>query len=256
MPRRFRLPEGMRRRFLLAVGIFLPFIFYIALRNFPLTRDILLRAEARMVRITTRVGQAFKYVFLHEYFEQNELALCSAEKAQLAEQVAILLLSDVGPVRTLPVQVVARAYGGDEQHVLVWKTDSEPFSSGEGVGVGKILFGVVLEAKNDLAVVRMITHSESAIPAMVLGKEATVGIVSGTGGAWLEFLYVPKGSDVHVGDTLVTSGLGQGVTRGLVLGTVREVIDADPSPFYRIKVEPLIQSDSWWEAEVLHIPSL
>ncbi len=256
MPRRFRLPEGVLRRFILAAGIFLPFLLYVTFRILPPTRSYLLGFESRVVRVTTRVTQAFHYVFLSEATEENELALCSEEKAHLAEQVATLLSSDVGPIRTLPVQVVARAYGGDEQNVLVWKTDSEPFVAGEGVGVGKILFGVVLEANNDLAVVRMITHPDSAIPAMVLGKEATVGIVSGTGGAWLEFSYVPKGSDVRVGDTLVTSGLGQGVTRGFVLGMVREVIDADPSPFYRIKIEPFVHSDSWWEAEVLHIPAL
>ncbi|MEK9157055.1 MAG: rod shape-determining protein MreC [Patescibacteria group bacterium] len=256
MPRRFRLPEGILRRFLLAAGIFLPFLLYIAFRVLPPTRSFLLHVESQVVRVTTRVTQAFHYVFLNEALEEYELALCAEEKAHLAEQVATFLSSDVGPIRTLSVQVVARAYGGDEQHVLVWKMDGEPFVVGEGVGVGKILFGVVLEANNDLAVVRMITHSESAIPAMVLGKEATVGIVSGTGGAWLEFSYVPKGSDVQVGDTLVTSGLGQGVIRGFVLGTVREVIDADPSPFYRIKVEPFIASDTWWEAEVLHVPAL
>lgn len=256
MPRRFRLPEGMLRRFLLAAGIFLPVMLYLAFRSFPPTREVLIRTEAWAVRITTRIAVAYDYIFLHENIERRELALCSEEKALLAEQVATLLSSDIGPVRTLPVQVVARAYGGEEQHVLVWKMDDEPFVVGEGVGVGKILLGVVIEVKNDLAVVQMITHVESAIPGMVLGKETTVGIVSGTGGAWLEFSYVPKGSDIQVGDSLVTSGLGQGVLRGFVLGTVREVIDADPSPFYRIKVEPLIQSDSWWEAEVLHIPSL
>jgi len=256
MPRRFRLPEGVLRRFLLATGIFFPFLLYIAFRFFPPTRLYLFNFESRVVRVTTRIAQSFRYIFLDEVIEEHELALCTEEKAHLAEQVATLLSSDVGPIRTLPVQVVARAYGGDEQAVLVWKMDSEPFVVSEGVGVGKILFGVVLEANNDLAVVRMITHPDSAIPAMVLGKEMTVGIVSGTGGAWLEFSYVPKGSDVQVGDTLVTSGLGQGVTRGFVLGTVREVIDADPSPFYRIKVEPLIASNAWWEAEVLHVPVL
>lgn len=256
MPRRFRLPEGMLRRLLLAAGIFLPVILYIAFRSFPPTRDTFLRSEAWAVRVTTRTAEAYRYVFLQENIERNELALCSQEKTLLAEQVATLLSSDVGPVRTLPVQVVARAYGGEEQNVLVWKMDDEPFVVGEGVGVGKILLGVVVEAKNDLAVVQMITHVESAIPSMVLGKETTVGIASGTGGAWLEFSYVPKGSNIQVGDSLVTSGLGQGVARGFVLGTVREVIDADPSPFYRIKVEPLIRSDSWWEAEVLHVPSL
>lgn len=256
MPRRFRLPEGMLRRLLLAAGIFLPFILYYSFRSLPLTRDVFLRTESWALRVTTRVAVAFHYVFLHEQIEQNELVLCTQEKAYLAEQVAMLLSTDVGPIRTLPVQVVARAYGGDEQSVLVWKMDDEPFVVGESVGVGRILLGVVVEAKNDLAVVRMITHAESALPGMVLGREATVGIVSGTDGAWLEFSYVPKGSEIQVGDTLVTSGLGQGVTRGLVLGTVREVIDADPSPFYRIKVEPLVESNTWWEAEVLHVPSL
>ncbi len=256
MPRRFRLPEGVLRRFLLTLGIFLPLFLYVGFRALPQTRAYLFGFESRIVRLTTRIVHAFHYVFLNEAIEENELVLCTEEKVHLTEQVAKLFSSNVGPTRTLPVQIVARAYGGDDQSILVWKMDSEPFVIGEGVGVGRILLGVVLEANNDLGVVRMITHPESAIPAMVLGKEATIGIVSGTGGAWLEFSYVPKGSDVQVGDTLVTSGLGQGVTRGFVLGTVREVIDADPSPFYRIKVEPLIASEAWWEAEVLHIPTL
>lgn len=256
MPRRFRLPEGVVRRFVLAAGMLAPFVLYGGLRAFPFTRAGVLANEARVVRIATRMNEAFRYVFLDASFESNELAFCSAENTRLSEQLAIMIATNVGPVRTLPVQVIARAYGGDEGDVLIWKTDTEPFVNGEGVGAGRILFGVVTEAKNDLAVVRLITHKESAIPAMILGKEATAGVASGTGGAWLEFSYVPKGSDVEVGDTLVTSGLGGGVTRGYVLGTVREVIDADPSPFYRIKVSPLLESDTWWEAEVLHIPAL
>ncbi len=256
MPRRFRIPEGLGRRLLLASGIILPLVLYTALRAIPVTRGWLLSNEARVVRITTRIGDAFRYVVLNKAFEENELLVCTQEKEMLAAQVSTLLYTDAGPVRNLPVQVVARAYGGDGQHVLVWNASSEPFVVGEAVGTGRILLGTVIEAKNDLAVVQLVTHEASALPAMVSNKEATIGIASGTGGSWMEFSYVPKGSDVHVGDVVVTSGLGGNMLRGLVLGTVREVIDADPSPFYRIKMEPLVYGNAWWEAEVLHLPVL
>lgn len=256
MPRRFRLPEGVLRRFLLTLGIFIPFVLYVGLRSFSVTRPTILQGEARFVRGATRIGQAVRYVFLEESWEEHALMTCTEEKEKLVQEMSTLRYTDVGPVRAFPVQVVARAYQGDEEDVLVWKQEGDPFVVGEGVGVGRILLGMVVEAKNDLAVVQTITHAQSAIPAMVSGKEETVGIAKGTGGAWLELLYVPKGSAVEVGDTVVTSGLGGGITRGLALGTVKEVIDADPSPFYRIKVEPLIYSDAWWEGEVFHIPSL
>lgn len=256
MPRRFRLPEGMLRRLLLAAGILFPFALYTFLRAVPQTRPSVLAFEAQTARITTRAGEAFRYVFLRKDFEENELTLCQEERRALTEELATLRASNVGPMRILPVQVIARSYAGDDHKVLIWKEEGDPFVVGEGVGTGKILLGIIVEAKNDLAVVRTLTHSESAIPAMVSGKEETVGILSGTTGAWMEFSYVPKGSAVAVGDTLVTSGLGGGIVRDLVLGTVREIIDADPSPFYRIKVEPAIYSNAWWEADVFHLPSL
>lgn len=256
MPRRFRLPEGTVRRLVLAAGILFPFVAYLGLRALPATRPMMMRTEARILRTTTRLAQAFRYVVLEETFEANELAACQAQNTTLIQDLAVLRASDVGPVRTLPIEVVSRTYGGDTHRVLLWKAEGDPFLVGEGVGAGKILYGLIVEAKSDLAVVETITSEKSAIPAMILGKEATVGIARGTGGAWLELAYVPKGSDVAIGDSVVTSGLDGSVTRGLVLGTVREVIDADPSPFYRIKVAPMVSPDAWWEGEVFHIPTL
>lgn len=257
MPRRFRLPEGIRRRLILSLGILLPFVLYGAFRAFPATRDVLLRAEARVVRVTTRMREAARYVFLEQEWEENALIACTNERERLLQELGVLRYTNVGPVRTLPIQVVARAYAADDHDVLVWKKEEgELFVLGEGVGVGTVLLGRVIEAENDLAVVRTLTHPESAIPAMIAGKEHIGGIAVGTGGAWLELRYVPKGSAVEIGDTLVTSGLGGGMMRGLTLGTVREIIDADPSPFYRMKVEPIMQSASWWEAEVFHLPVL
>lgn len=256
MPRRFRLPEGAVRRLMLGAGVLLPFLLYMGLRTFSLTRSFMLANESSVVRGTTRFTQAIRYVFFDEKLEQDALGMCKEERAELAEEVALLRASDVGPVRTLPVEVIARTYNGDSHKVLVWKQEDDPFVVGEGVGAGKILYGIITEAKIDLAVVETITSEKSAIPAMISGKEATVGIAEGTGGAWLEFSYVPKGSDVVTGDIVVTSGLGGGVVRGMVIGTVREVINADPSPFYRIKVEPLVYSDAWWEGEVFHLPML
>lgn len=256
MPRRFRLPEGILRRLFLAAGILLPFALYTLFRAIPITRASILSGETHVVRSTTRALQAFRYVVLGEEIEGDKLMLCEEERRFLTEEIATLRASELGPVRTLPVQVLARSYAGDDQKVLVWKEGGDPFARGEGVGAGKILLGMVVEAKNDLAVVQLLTHGESAIPVMVSGKEETVGILSGTGGAWMELSYVPKGSNVGVGDVIVTSGLGGSVLRGLVAGMVREVIDEDPSPFYRIKVEPTIYSDAWWEADIFHLPTL
>lgn len=256
MPRRIRIPEGFVRRLALAGGMLVPLLGYGVFRQLPSTRDQVLSFESRIVRVTTRVGEAVAYVFQDSEREKSELSVCLEEKNLLANQVQAALYAKVGPERTFPVQVVARAYGGDEGSVLVWNGSGETFVVGEAVGVGSIFLGSVEQAKGDLAVVQLVTHEASEIPAMLAGKEDVVGVLSGTGGAWLEFNYVPKGSAVAVGDTVVTSGLGSSLSRGLIFGTVREIIDADPSPFYRIKVEPMVPSDAWWEAEVFHIPNL
>lgn len=257
MPRKFRLPEGIARRFFLAGGVLFPFAVYMALRALPITREHVLALEARTVRVATRTKQAVQYVFLNKAMEENALWSCREEVKEVAQELAEVRATNAGPVRTFPVGVIARTYAGEEQKLLVWNTQTQdPFMVGEGVGAGKILFGVIVEAKKDLAVVQTTTHKASAIPAMISGKEETIGIAEGTGGAWLELAYVPKGSSIAVGDTVVTSGMGGGMIRGLILGIVQEIIDADPSPFYRIKVEPLVYSDDWWDAEVFHLPTL
>ena len=185
MPRRFRIPEGVLRRFVLSLGILAPLILYGVLRAVPWSRPGILQTEARIVRVTTRLEQAVRFVFTESALEENALVQCTEDKNRLVNELGELRARAVGPLRTLPVQVIARAYGGERENVLLWREDATPFYEGESIGVGKILLARVKEAKGDLAVAQSVTHKESAIPAMIAEKEEVMAVVQGTGGAWL-----------------------------------------------------------------------
>jgi rod shape-determining protein MreC len=84
----------------------------------------------------------------------------------------------------------------------------------------------------------LVSDPRHAVPVQI-NRNGLRSIVQGTGDYQrLDLQHVPQGSDVEVGDLLVTSGLGGRVPPGYPVGRVHE-IQADPgSTFLTIHVEP------------------
>ena len=50
------------------------------------------------------------------------------------------------------------------------------------------------------------------------------GILQGKGGDYLTLSYLPKDADVKVGDIVISSGMGQVIPKGLVIGRVAKIM--------------------------------
>jgi len=104
------------------------------------------------------------------------------------------------------------------------------------------LIGQVLEVDAFSSRIVALTDSNSAIGAMVQRSRSS-GILQGQAGDYLVLSYLPKDADVKVGDVVVSSGMGQVVPKGLVIGRVVKVVRSEVMGSTKALVRPSIRMD-------------
>jgi len=80
-------------------------------------------------------------------------------------------------------------------------------------------------------------------------RSGVIGVLQG--GTNPKVKYIPKGSDVKVGDTLVTSGLGGVFPRGIPVGVITSVEKSEDELFLGVWVNPLFDVSLLGSVEVV-----
>lgn len=110
--------------------------------------------------------------------------------------------------------------------------DTATIDRGRRAGIGKgwaviatgwRLVGQILETDAYSSRMVALSDSNSAVGGMVQRSRSS-GILQGQGGDYLTLAYLPKGADVKVGDVVISSGMGQVVPKGLIIGRVVKVV--------------------------------
>lgn len=112
------------------------------------------------------------------------------------------------------------------------------------------LVGRILECSPRSSKVLLISDPLSAV-ASVVPRTGDQGLVIGQGLFSISMDYVDSGSDIQVGDTVVTSGLGTVFPPGLLIGKV-ETITVTQSGFKRAKIQPVARLTKMREVLILH----
>ncbi len=99
------------------------------------------------------------------------------------------------------------------------------------------VIGHVIQASGGSAKVLLITDGRSAVDSLFQESRVT-GVVVGTGDDYGEMKYVPKEAEVHVGDKVLSSGLGGTFPKGLRIGVVTNVIKKKQGLFQDILIAP------------------
>jgi len=117
------------------------------------------------------------------------------------------------------------------------------------------LVGHVYDVAPTSASVLLLTDSNAAVGAMVQRAESrATGVCRGTGDSLLSLIYLDRAADVRVGDTLISSGRGgeKGVfPKGLVIGTVTEVVNDASGSTRHVAVRPAVDFNRLEEVYVL-----
>lgn len=188
---------------------------------------------------------------------QREIAQFSAELNQLKEALLenkrlqkLLELKTSLPYDSIACRVIGRDAGNWFRTLIIDKgTETGIKSNQPVVAVGGVI-GRVINCGRNSATVLLITDTNSSIGGLIQDTRV-VGLASGQGTGKCIFNYIPKESDISVGDTVVTSGLGTIFPKGLVIGRVVDVT-MDSQNLYKIgRLELAVDIDKVEEVLVI-----
>jgi rod shape-determining protein MreC len=113
------------------------------------------------------------------------------------------------------------------------------------------LVGRTIEIAPHYATVLLITDRRSAVDAFIQRTRAR-GIVVGKSRRLCELQYVDFHEDLQVGDTIISSGLGEVYPKGLLIGTVTSVRQKPSAGlFHEVEVKPVVDLAKLEEVLVL-----
>jgi len=162
-------------------------------------------------------------------------------EADLANERLRALLNFKKSIATplLPAQLVAFDPSGWFQTILIDKGRSDGVVLDMAVVSAEGLVGRVIGVGNHHAKVLLILDGNSAVDAYIQRSRAR-GVLVGLGRELCLLKYVQRNEDVQVGDKVISSGMGGVFPKGLLVGTVQEVVRASSGLFQRVEVEPAV----------------
>lgn len=169
---------------------------------------------------------------------EGDLAALREERVRTTQAAALL---EAAPGRVedfITASVLARDPAPGRQVVLINRGTLYGVKAGQPVlGAGATLVGVVVQADDTHARVRLLSDRDSAVASLVQASRTAAALVGTGDGLRLDF--VPLGSPVAAGDVVLTSALGGLLPPGLLAGKVTAVRSVPRDLHESIEVEPL-----------------
>lgn len=185
--------------------------------------------------------------------ENSHLKDLEAENQKLREQLNFFATNSYR-------QVAANVISQDalfniqegEQNIVIDKGLKNGVNIGYGVvNQNGILVGRVVDVKDDVAKVCLTTNSNCKFTATIQNQTRTMGVTEGDLGLTIKMNYIPQSENITPGDTVVTSGLGGNIPRGLVIGKVVQVDNKSNEIWQDVNIEPLSDTNDLTIVSVL-----
>ena len=178
---------------------------------------------------------------LHARVESLEEANLQLREALVAsgrlEQIA--KMREEFEIPMLPAELVGVDVSPWFRSVLVDRGRSHGVRAGMPVISESGLAGLVTATSRTAAKTMLLLDRQSAVDGTVQ-RSRTRGIVRGRGSDRVEFEFVARGSDVQVGDIVITSGLDGVYPKGLRVGRVAKVSDPGSRLLQTATLEPSV----------------
>ncbi len=189
-------------------------------------RNALLVSGARLARLQSAANENARLRGM----------LGAAERGELDVQLAPILNIDLDPTR---------------QRLVLGAGSSSGVRMGQvAIDAGGVL-GQIIDVKPLTSTVLLLTDPDHALPAAVARNGVRL-VVYGRGGR-LELANIPLSSDVKVGDSVVTSGLGGRFPAGFPIGTIAALRPDDSRAFLLGDLRPAAQLDRGREVLLLRV---
>jgi len=142
----------------------------------------------------------------------------------------------------------------DGQDLIINKGIKDGLSVGQGVVSEEgLIIGKIIEVKDTSAKICLTTSSECKLAAAIQNQTKTQGITDGDLGLTIKMNYIPQLEKVSPGDTVITSGLGGKIPRGLVIGKIIEVRNESNEVWQDATIEPIVNLNNLTVVAVISI---
>jgi rod shape-determining protein MreC len=178
------------------------------------------------------------------------MAALTAENDSLKGLLNFKLRTDL---ELIPSDVIG-ADPDETIHALIIDRGTESgVMRGDAVIVGDgTLVGRVERAVLGRSTVLLLTDPRCALAVMSSDHPESNGVAQGENGLVVSMSLIPQHAPITAGDTIVTTGLEQGIPRGLVLGTVESVESVASDPFISATVAPAVDPIDLTKVAVIH----
>lgn len=217
-----------------------------------LIRNLLLSTFTKSHSFSVKINNEFQFfkdpqVFLNQYavcsneLENKEMLeskfkILEKENNELKKQLNFIQKQNFHSIAT---EVIGNDIVGMEKIIILnGGTQSGIKLNSPVISSAGILVGKIIKVEDTISIVRLINDNQSKIQASILNNDNSLGIVEGGYGLSLKMEFVPRNETVHLEDHIITSGLEQGIPRGLLIGKVVEVENEAYQGFQKITLLP------------------
>ena len=123
--------------------------------------------------------------------------------------------------------------------ITIHRGEKQGVKKDMGVISASGIVGSVINTTDNYAVVMSLLHRQSRVSARIK-KTGDLGIVQWDGESplFVKMINVPKSVVINPGDTIVTSQYSYLFPKGILVGTVAEIVNDKASNFYTLKLKP------------------
>ena len=156
----------------------------------------------------------------------RELEIIKAQNASLQEYA--VLKDKYSTYETVPADIIDRDISNYSSQLVINVGTDQGVDTGMTVIAEEGLVGHVVSATNSSATVQVIVDASSSVSAMITTSQESIickGSIDNT--SELRATYIDTSSEILVGDTVVTSGIGGIYPKGITIGTVSSVVNTN-----------------------------
>ena len=158
----------------------------------------------------------------------RELEILKAEKSTLEEYSN--LTQKYSNYETIPAYVINRDVSNYSGTIIINVGSNDGIEKNMTVIADKGLVGHVISVTDTTAKVQVIVDSASTVSATISTTDESI-ICRGTleDNKILRASYIPTGAELIIGDTVQTSGLGGIYPKGILIGTISDIVTTNNS---------------------------
>lgn len=154
------------------------------------------------------------------------------ENAALKRQ---LQFNQAPSAKLIPAEVIAYEPDNFRQFLTIGRGHNDGIATGMAVEADGVLVGQIQSTSATTAEVFLVTDPDFRINGLDQTTRAT-GTVQGQLGNGLAMTKIAQSDQVSPGDTIITSGLGGAITKGIIIGRIGSVDQSDNQVFQTAQI--------------------